>query len=277
MPGDGRGADSRAAPRPTYPIESVDNALKLLHLFRKQRVVRVSEASELLGIARSTAHRLLAMLQYHGFVRQDPVTKAYLAGRGLVDLGLAAVRSLEARRLARPALERLCRELDETVHLAVLDGRSVLYIDSVESSRTLRVGARTGILLPAHATAAGKALLAELSTEEVHTLLGDVRLEALTPRTLTRLADLERELEHVRERGYATSSEEAEPGVSAVAAAVRGLGALPQPAITVGAPSSRVGRTDVERIAAALLAATGSLARPPARPGGTEPPGRADP
>ncbi len=267
-PGDGRDAPSRTTPKPTYPIESVDNALKLLHLFRKRSLVRVSEASELLGIARSTAHRLLQMLQYHGFVRQDPVTKAYLAGRGLVDLGLAAVRSLDARRIARPALERLCRELDETVHLAVLDGRSVLYIDSVESTRTLRVGARTGILLPAHATAAGKALLAELSPAEVRALLEGVRLEALTPRTVTRLADLERELEQVREQDYATSFEAAEPGVSAVAVAVRGLGILPQPALTIGAPSSRVTRADVPRIAAALLAATESLARRPPPPDG---------
>ncbi len=209
-----------SGPAPAYPIESVDNALKLLHLFRKQSPVRLSKASGMLGIARSTAHRLLAMLQYHGFVRQDPDTKSYLVGRALIELGIAAVQGLEVRMLARPALERLCSELDETVHLAIIDGRHVLYIDSVESARILRVGARTGIVLPAHCSSAGKALLATLTLDELRSLLENVRLEAVTPRTITRLDDLERELERVRERGYATSFEESEPGVAAVAASM---------------------------------------------------------
>ncbi len=246
--------------RPNYPIESVDNALKLLGLFRKQKLVRVSEASEALGIARSTAHRLLAMLQYHGFVRQDPLTKAYLAGRGLIDLGLAAVQGLDVRALARPELERLCRELDETVHLVVLDGRSALYVDSVESTRTLRVGARTGIVVPAHCTASGKALLAELSTDELRSLVGDAKLEALTPRTITRLSDLERELDRVRRLGYATSFEESEPGLAAVAAPLRGAELHSQGAIGVSAPSLRMTKRETQRVAAAVLEAASALA-----------------
>lgn len=252
--------------RPNYPIESVDNALKLLGLFRKQKPVRVSEASEVLGIARSTAHRLLAMLQYHGFVRQDPLTKAYLAGRGLIDLGLAAVQGLDVRALARPELERLCRELDETVHLVVLDGRSALHVDSVEGTRTLRVGARTGLAVPAHCTASGKALLAELPTDKLRSLIGDAKLEALTPRTITRLSDLERELERVREHGYATSFEESEPGLAAVAASLRGTELHSQAAIGVSAPSLRMTKRETQRVAAAVLEATRSLTERAAGP-----------
>src|SRR3989304_2778542 len=233
--------DVARRPRPAYPIESVDNALKLLGMFRKRKLVRVSEAADALGIARSTAHRLIAMLQYHGFVRQAPLTKAYVAGRALLDLGLATVQGLDVRAAARPELERLSREVEETVHLLVLDGRTALCIDSVESTRALRIGARTGIVVPAHCTAGGKALLAELTHEALRDLLGSVRLEAPTARTLARLADLERDFERIRERGYATSFEEIEPGVAAVAAVLRSPVLHPPAAIAVSAPRRRIG------------------------------------
>ena len=153
--------------RLAYPIASVDNALRLLMLFRGQPRVRLSEASEYLGVAHSTAHRLMAMLAYHGFVRQEPDSRAYAAGPALVEIGLAAVRELDIRRHARAALEHLAASLGETVHLAVLEGSNVRYLDAVESSRALRVASRTGSVLAANCTASGKALLAELPDAEV--------------------------------------------------------------------------------------------------------------
>ncbi len=240
-------------PRPAYPIESVDNALKLLGMFRKRQLVRVSEAGDALGIARSTAHRLLAMLQYHGFVRQDPLSKAYVAGQALLDLGLAAVQGLDIRALARPELERLSRELEETAHLVVLEGRFATTIDSVESTRALRVGARTGVAEPCHCTAPGKALLAELPAHELRALLGNAVLESPTPRAIARLDELERELAQVRELGFATSFEESEAGVSTVAAAIPEPALLPRAAIGISAPSFRLTSKETARVAAAVV------------------------
>ncbi|MCC6222864.1 MAG: IclR family transcriptional regulator [Thermoleophilia bacterium] len=242
-------------PRPAYPIESVDNALKLLGMFRRRQLVRVSEAGDALGIARSTAHRLLAMLQYHGFVRQDPLSKAYVAGQALLDLGLAAVQGLDIRTLARPELERLSRELEETAHLVVLEGRAALTIDSVESTRALRVGARTGVADPCHCTAPGKALLAEFAGHELRSLLGDGPLETPTPRAIARLDELERELEQIRELGFAASFEECEPGVSAIAAAIPEPALLPRAAIGISAPSFRLTSKETARVAAAVVEA----------------------
>ena len=157
---------SPARNRPTRSRRS-NNALRLLLLFRSQPRVRLSEASEHLGVAHSTAHRLLAMLAYHGFVRQEQDSRAYVAGPALVEIGLAAVGQLDIRRHARPALERLAGSLGETVHLAVLEGGNVRYLDAVESPRALRVASRTGSVLAASCTASGKALLAELPDAEV--------------------------------------------------------------------------------------------------------------
>ena len=95
---------------PAYPIASVNNALLLLLLFREQPRVRLTDACKYLGVAHSTAHRLLAMLAHHGFVQQEPVTRAYVAGPALVEVGLAVVGSLNVREQARPAMEELDTE-----------------------------------------------------------------------------------------------------------------------------------------------------------------------
>jgi IclR family transcriptional regulator, acetate operon repressor len=219
--------------KPAYPIESVDNALELLLLFREASAVRVSEAAERLGVARSTAHRLLAMLQYRGFIEQDATSRAYVAGPALLDTGLAAVRQMDSWRISRPVIERLSRELDESVHFGILQGTEVLFVDGVESTRPLRAGSRVGVRLPAHCTAAGKAMLARLSTEEVRTRFPP-RLAPKTSRSLTRRTALEAELEEVRRVGYATNFGESEDDLVALAAAVE-----PRGCVVVTAPASR--------------------------------------
>jgi DNA-binding IclR family transcriptional regulator len=151
---------------PAYPIASVNNALLLLLLFREQPRVRLTDACKYLGVAHSTAHRLLAMLAHHGFVQQEPVTRAYIAGPALVEVGLAVVGSLNVREQARPAMEELAAETGETVHLGALEGTQVRYIDGLESERALRVVARTGTLARA-LHLAGKALLAQMTDEQV--------------------------------------------------------------------------------------------------------------
>jgi DNA-binding IclR family transcriptional regulator len=238
---------------PAYPIASVDNALRLLVLFRDRPRVRLSEASEYLGVAHSTAHRLMAMLAFHGFVRQEPDSRAYVAGPVLTEIGLAAVRELDIRRHARPALEQLAAALGETAHLAVLEGANVRYLDAVESPRALRVAARTGTTLAANCTASGKALLAELSDDEVTALFaGSSGLTALTGRSITALPQLLAELAGVRTRGGAVNVEESEDGVASVAVAVHGPRLAPAAALAVSGPVSRMTGEVIGRIEAEL-------------------------
>jgi IclR family transcriptional regulator, acetate operon repressor len=238
---------------PAYPIASVDNALRLLMLFRGQPRVRLSDASDHLGVAHSTAHRLMAMLAYHGFVRQEPESRAYVAGPALVEIGLAAVRRIDIRGYARPVLEDLAGSLGETVHLAVLEGSNVRYLDSVESSRALRVASRTGSVLAANCTASGKALLAALKDEEVSELFAGQRtLTGLTSRSITTRSRLIAELKAVRDRGCAINREESEEGVASVAVAVIGPQQIPAAALVVSAPVSRMTEATAARVAAAL-------------------------
>jgi DNA-binding IclR family transcriptional regulator len=250
-------ADDRKVPG--YPIASVDNALTLLALFRERDRLRVSDAAEALGASRSTAHRLLAMLEYHRFAQQDPATKAYLPGPALIEIGLSALESMDIRAVARPLLERLCDQVRETVHLVVLQDTSVMFLESVETSRSLRIGSRLGRVMPAHCTAAGKAILAQLAPAELERLYPDGPLERLTDLSLTTVAELTAELDAVREQGYAMNFGQSEDDVAAVAVAVPLHSA--RAAITVSAPITRLTAADAPRIAAATAQAADELGR----------------
>jgi DNA-binding IclR family transcriptional regulator len=245
---------------PQYPIESVGNALRLLMMFRETPHVRLSAARDELGVAHSTAHRLMAMLVYHDFVRQDPISRAYVAGPALMEVGLSVVRSMDIRTVAHDVLESLSARTHETAHLAQLEGVNVRFVDSVESDRALRVASRTGRTLPAYATSVGKALLAELSAEQLHTLFPDEQLSELpTDKTVRTRSKLESELEKVRRLGYAINSSESEDGVSSVGMAVRHPTRGVIAALSLAAPVSRMSRTGAQDAAAYLREAVEQL------------------
>jgi IclR family acetate operon transcriptional repressor len=246
---------SGTEPAPAYPIESVGNALALLLLYKDRHAIRVAEASDALGVARSTAHRLLAMLQHFGFVRQNARTRAYHAGPALMEIGMAVIAEMDVQAAVRPHLEKLVDELGETAHVCALRGRDSVFLGCVESSKALRAGDRTGTALPAYATSAGKALLAALGDDAVRERFPNEILEPLTRRTIRTRSALLAELRRVRERGYATNVDESETGLWAFGRAIRGRGGDVRAAITVSGPAARFRELDQNRVAAALQAA----------------------
>ena len=243
---------------PQYPIESVDNALRVLLLLGERPSLRLTDVSQYLGVASSTAHRLLAMLQYRGFVRQDGVTRSYVPGPSLDGLAFGVLRRLDVRTRARPVLERLNSELQETVHLGRLEGRNIHFIDSIESSRALRVGGRLGLSMPAHCTSTGKVLLAQLSDDELLRLYPEEELEQMTANSIASRAKLMKALTDVRAQGYARSQEESEEGVSSVAVALRSTRS-PRLAIVASAPVSRMSDEIRETVLDRLTAAAEEL------------------
>ncbi len=224
-------------PSPTYPIGSVDSALRLLLIICGRQQLRVAEASEELGVARSTAYRLLQMLQFHGFVRQDQSSKAYVAGPVLFDMGLQIVRNLDIRSHARHFLEDAQQASEETVQLYALQHDGLLAcIDAVESPRPVRVGGNVGAMVGAFTSAPGRAVLALMSSTQV----ADVQRRSTSRSAGSRsLASIDRDLKAAREHGYAVQMGEEETGVSAVASAIadgRGNAAF---AVMIAVPSSR--------------------------------------
>lgn len=207
---------------PQYPIESVDNALRLLLLFETQPSIRLTDASSYLGVASSTAHRLMGMLLYRGFVRQNPATRVYEPGQALSSIAFAIRRQVDVIALARPVLEQLFQQTGETVHFAILEKTEVQFLDAIESSRAVRVGSRQGIRLPANCTATGKAMLSRLTQEQLRALYPTQELPGLTGNSITSWTELEAELDEIRWLGYSTSKEESEDGVTSVAVSIEG-------------------------------------------------------
>lgn len=230
-------SNGRAAPR--YPIESVDNALRLLAMFTSEERIRVKEAAERLDVAMGTAHRLLAMLLYHGFVVQEPATKAYVPGPLLLKVGVVASQRADLRSRARPMLERLHTVVPETVHIAVLHDAEVFFLDGIESPKALRVVSRAGSSYPAHCTSVGKALLAGLDDSRVRELFPTEQLVQVTENSIQSRQQLLHELALVRARGYATNVGELEDDIASVAVPVRAPAGHVVAAIGIGAPVSR--------------------------------------
>jgi IclR family acetate operon transcriptional repressor len=233
--------------KPAYALGSVDNVLLLLHLLRDHGKIKVSEAARELGIARSTAHRLLAMLVYRDFAVQDD-NHNYLPGPFLSSGFGGGPPVRELRGIAQPSMDTLCERVQETVNLMVRVGSEVRFLASVESSQILHVGDRRGTILPAHQASGGKALLAELPVERLRELYavddgpGDGSGEEdPRRRILTRAewAGLLRELELLRARGYGLNHEETEQGVSAIGRAVRNGRGEAVGALSVAVPAAR--------------------------------------
>ncbi|MGW4464769.1 IclR family transcriptional regulator [Micromonospora sp. NPDC004704] len=225
---------------PVKGLASVDNALRLLGLLGEHQVLRVSEAADELGVARSTAHRLLAALRQRGFVIQDRPNGAYRSGPALNEIGIAAIGRIDVRRIAAPILEELRNATSETASLTLLEGNLVRFHDCVESPRAVRVGDRTGVVLPAHCTAGGKAILAGLEPHDLERRYPTRSLDGRTPSSVTTWQELTEELESIRQRGYALNFEEGETGICAVATAIPDLAGSPLAAIAVVVPASRM-------------------------------------
>jgi IclR family transcriptional regulator, acetate operon repressor len=248
-------------------LTSVDRALQILELLGEHRAVRVMDVADHLGVARSTAHRLLTALLNRQFVVQD-AAKVYHRGPAFAAAGFGVERVSTLRAAVRPHLEGLAGRVDETCHLVVLEGNGARFIDAVESGQILRVGSRIGMLLPAHTTAAGKALLAELSSPDFFALyprgLPGMRAE------LAKRTTLQRELSVVRRRGWATNFDESEKGVTAVAVTVKGPGGLAVGSIAIACPTARCAPSRVEALVEcvqdAARAAEAALAPPSATP-----------
>ncbi|MFG3437018.1 IclR family transcriptional regulator [Nonomuraea sp. NPDC047897] len=250
--------------KPPYPLNSVDNALRLLQLLRDQDSLRVSEAAEELGVARSTAHRLLAMLVYRGFAIRDE-SRGYLPGPALSASRIPAAPPLrQLRRALLPHMDALCDRVGETVNFVVRVGTQTRFLATVESPHVLRVGDRQGTILPARLSSGGQALLAGLSDAELAELYrADDAEEAVSGRpghradnsSKMQAADFERflhALRAVRRRGYALNLEATEPGICAVGMCVTDASGSAVGALSIAVPTSRFAKERIVGLAAEL-------------------------
>lgn len=233
-------------------LRSVANALRILEVLSEaDGPVRVTSVAERLGVAPSTAHRLLASLVAAGFARRE-ADRRYRIGPAVARLAARSSAPLLLGDAARPVLRWLAESSGEAVHLAALDGHAIVTIDHVGGSGPAESGHAVGSPVPAHATAVGLALLAyHPETVEVVVAAG---LRRWTADTITDPAALRRRLAETRRRGYAVNVRGWMTGTAGVAAPVRAADGAAIASVGISGPARRVGRP-------AALGALGSLAR----------------
>lgn len=239
-------------------IESVDRALRVLQVLSRYGAgATLEELAEETGLPKSSLHRTLAALRQRGFAVSEGDGR-YLLGAELLRVAFDFHERLDVRAVLRPVLEQLREQLNETVHLGVLDGADVVYLDKLESSHPIRLTSMVGGRNPAHATAVGKALLAwTYATDDA--IRGWLKrigsLRGRTPNTITDEQGLVREMARIRGDGYARDMEESELGVRCVAVPVFLGRTIPDAAISVSAPRDRLPATRIREVARALLTA----------------------
>ncbi|WP_019932810.1 IclR family transcriptional regulator [Nocardia sp. BMG111209] len=241
-------------------VKSARRTIALLEVFAAHRSwLSLAEMHEATGFPRSSLHGLLRTLHDAGWIEADEAGTRFRLGVRALICGTAYLDRDPALPYVIEMLERLREETGFTVHYARLAGADVVYLETRESHRSGHLISRVGRTLPAHATALGKALLAELADAELAELLPP-RFEALTGATVTDRDTLYGELGVVRERGYATERGEGTAEVACAAAAVPYR--IPATdAVSCSMPADRVSESEQHRIGAVLHTAAADLAR----------------
>jgi len=239
---------------------SVDKAFELIGVVAEAGSggVSLSELAERSEVAISTCHRYVTSLLSSAVLEKDGAGKFHL-GIGLISLAGRYLEEDLLRTVAHPYLSELARSTGETAHLGVPLGGLIVYVDKVESSKSVRMVSRIGSRVPMHCTSMGKAVLAQLPDEERAQILAPP-MEVRTPYTHVG-ADLLAELERVRVRGYAIDDEENEEGVRCLGVVITSTSGAPVGALSISAPASRFGREDCERLAPKVIEIARTIGR----------------
>jgi DNA-binding IclR family transcriptional regulator len=233
-------------------VKSAERLLDVLELLaRHTRPVPTMAIARDCGIPKSSAHHLLNVMRDRHFVTYYETERAWGLGVAIFEIGSAYLRSAPLQRLGRHLLEELTRRTADTSHLAMLHGTDVLYIDKQQPlGNAASLVTEVGVRLPAHLTAVGRAILAELPEPQLKALYDGAPLVRRTGRGPGSLAALRRELAEGRERGYALDAEMVTPGITCVAAPVFSHEGVPVAAIGLTFVSAQRSAKQVEEAAA---------------------------
>jgi IclR family KDG regulon transcriptional repressor len=225
-------------------LGTILKAGQLLALFdRDHPEWRVSDVAERLGIAKSSAHDLMSSLTDIGLLSHTDEGR-YCLGWKLVELSEVLLATTELRMIAHPVMEQLMHVYQETLHLAILEKGKVVYLDKIEGKQTIRVQLTgLGTHLYPHCSGLGKVLLAHLPWGRVEEIIQDQGLPQFTDQTITALTQLQLELDHIRERGYAYDLGEIIPDLRCVAAPIRNYSGKVIAAISMSVPGYRFERS----------------------------------
>ena len=222
-------------------LSSVKKALELLDHFTVERPeLGLAEISREVDAHKSSVFRVLTTLKASGFLEKDSLSGKYRLGLKILDLAGRVWGCHDIRQIAAPFMEELARQTEEVIHLAVLDGADIVYLEKKGQGQILTVATRVGGRNPAYASSMGKILLADLSESELKAILGQGKLKKLTPNTIDEIPKLIKELASIRKQGFALDNEETFPGIRCVGAPIRDARGRVIAAVSATVPAQRM-------------------------------------
>ncbi|HZQ52444.1 MAG TPA: IclR family transcriptional regulator [Bryobacteraceae bacterium] len=245
---------SKAEKPNVYHVQVLDRVFRILDILTESGSgIGLPEIANRLDLHKSTAHRLMMVLEANRFVERNSVSGRYHLGSRLMELGLSAVSQLSVYEIALPHLRALVSETGETAHLAVLRDGQVVSLVSAESTQTLRTPVTVGSRTPAHCTSLGKSMLAFAPEEQVEAYLREQPLKSYTPKTITKISRFKAELKLIRERGYAIDNEEREVGLRCIGAPIWNSSGDVIAAVSIAGPAFRISDEQIPALSKAVV------------------------
>lgn len=243
------------------PATTIGKVCRVLGEFRNRPSIGVTDLARTTGLLPSDVHRILASLKIYGFVEQDPETRTYRLGMGLMKLGLAVFQRNELCERARPFLLKLSEETEATAHLAIFDRREldIFLAEQIDCAREIPFKAKYGATTSVHCTALGKAIMANLDGETVQRLLEKNGMRKTTPRTITGWSDLRVELAKTNDQGYGVDLEESVEGACCIGAPIRDWSGATVGAISISMAAERFYTFHQPGLAAAVKSAASQV------------------
>lgn len=202
-------------------MKSLNKALDMIDAVSKLGSAGIREISSITGFPPATTHRIASALVKRRYFNQDPSTKHYSLSLRFLELGTKVQLQFDLPTIVRPHLQQLMSETGESANLAICDGDSAVYLDQVQSDKSmLKIFTRLGTRVPLYSTGVGKMLMSRWSKPELDSYLKRTKLISYTPNTLVSRSKILKELDRISDRGFAVDNEEMEKGVRCVAALV---------------------------------------------------------
>jgi DNA-binding IclR family transcriptional regulator len=244
------------------PIQSADRIFGVLEALADTGSIGLMELSTRLSLHKSTVHRLLLSLICMGYVKQEESGKYKLTFK-LVELSAKVLSRVDITAIVHPLIADLANSCRETVHFVQRRGLDVFYLDKVAPvfphESAIRMASQVGLARPLYCSAVGKAILAEMTDEEVTYVWNNSMIEKKTDYTITTLSEMQKELSMIRKSGYALDNEENELGVRCIAVCVRNHNGLPNNAISISAPAGRMTDDRIAELAADILSTKAAI------------------
>ncbi len=244
----------------TYWVPMVGNAVRIIEVFFSAgRDLSLQDIHAQTGVAKTSAFRILSTLEHLGYVHKVDDTGRFYLGSKLARAARRVVPGTDLVRVARPQLENLREQFDETVNLATLQNGQVVYLEMLESRQPFRMVAEIGAAAPMHSTAVGKCIIAFPPDGQVGIAMMNSKLTRFTKNTIPTRAALATAISKVRAQGYATDIEENELGASCIGVPILDVNLRALAVVSLSGPSARI-RKHRHRIIRALKQTATSIA-----------------